>query len=293
VTRAGRFNPFLAETDPFKRVFSWRKSQHLTNVVFTFGLLNDGRSRNLVEQARGAVFTHTQNGDTRFDDIANAPNLSSQRLKDISSFEETLVSPPELVALLNPADPLYPTLSTDPFYTVSLTTRAQQRGEAVFAGACMSCHNMPNVFSNKDHVDNPPLATPLNFGHVFDIGVAQKNALQLDVRPYDSTTGGRGAPIVVPLVKVDGTVVNYTVTDDIGAAADTGRYEDLHRFKVPQLRLVSQNAPYFHDNSAPTLEAVVDYFNSDDYNRSADGIQHPIHLREGEKSDLVAFLKAL
>jgi cytochrome c peroxidase len=291
--RIGRFNPFLAATDPFKQVFSWRKSQHLLNVVFTFGLLNAGNARNLVEQARGAVFNHTQNGDTRFDDIANAPNLTSQRLKDIASFEETIVSPSELVALLNPSDPLYPTLTTQPFYTVSLTTKAQKRGEAVFASACMSCHNMPNVFSNKDHVDNPPLATPLNYGHMFDIGVSQKNALNLDVRPYDATTGKRGAPIVLPLVKVDGTIVKYTVMNDIGAAADTGRYEDLYRFKVPQLRLVSKNAPYFHDNSAPTLEAVVDYFNSSDYNGSADGQQHPIHLSNNEKSDLVEFLKAL
>jgi cytochrome c peroxidase len=291
--RAGRFNPFLLETDPFRQVFSWRKSQHLLNVAFTFGLLNDGRARNLVEQARGAVFTHTQNGDTRFDDIANAPNLSSQRLKDISSFEETIVDPPELVALLNPNDPLYATLTSDPFYTVSLTTTAQQHGKDVFVKACMSCHNTPNVFSNKDHVDGLPLAQPLNYGHVFDIGVAQRNALQLDVRPFDPSTGKRGPHIVVPLVKLDGTVVNYAVKDDIGAAADTARYEDLHRFKVPQLRRVSLNAPYFHDNSAATLEDVVDYFNSHDYNDSADGRQHPIHLSAKERGDLVEFLKAL
>jgi cytochrome c peroxidase len=291
--RAGRFNPFLAETDPFRQVFSWRKSQHLLNVVFTFGLLNDGRARNLVEQARGAVFTHTHTGDTRFDDISNAPNLSSQRLKDISSFEETIVSDPALLALLNPNDPMYATLTSDPFFTVSISTPAQKHGRDVFAKACMSCHNMPNVFGNMDHVDGLPLAQPLNYGHVFDIGVAQRNALNLDVRPYESSTDTRGPFIVVPLVKLDGTVVNYTVKDDIGAAADTARYEDLHRFKVPQLRKVALNGPYFHDNSVNTLEDVVEYFNSDDYNESADGRQHPIHLSPKEKADVVAFLKAL
>ena len=34
--------------------------------------------------------------------------------------------------------------------------------------------------------------------------------------------------------------------------------------------------PYFHDNSTATLEDVVDYFNSDDYNQSTDGRELPI-----------------
>ena len=41
--------------------------------VFGFGFLNEGRMRQLVETTRGAVFTHTQNFDLRFDDITNAP----------------------------------------------------------------------------------------------------------------------------------------------------------------------------------------------------------------------------
>jgi hypothetical protein len=291
--RPGRFNPLRPESDPFRRVISWRKSQHLINVALTFGILNDGRQRNLVEQARAAVFFHTQGGDTRFDDIANAPNLSSQRLKDISAFEETIIDPPELKALLNPSDPLYPVLSTDPFYTVNATTPAQLRGESVFMRDCLSCHNTPNVFGNRDHVNGPPLNTPLNYGHVFDVGVGQRNALHLDVRPYNPTTHGRDPHVVLPLVAVDGRVVNYTVKDDIGAAAATGRLEDLYRFKVPQLRRISRLAPYFHDNSVDTLEDVVDYFNSDWYNDSADGQQHPIHESKKERNDLVEFLKIL
>jgi cytochrome c peroxidase len=290
--RPGRFNPFLAATDPFKLVFSWRKSQHLLNVVFTHGLLNDGRARELVEQARGAVFTHTQNLDERFDDITNSADLSSKRLKDIAAWEETVIDPPELKALLDPTDPNYQNLVNNPFATVSLTTPAQHRGQQVFESSCMGCHNEPNVFSNRDHEDNGPLVTPPSFGHVMDIGVAQRNKFNLDVRRYDPTTHTRHT-IVLGLTRQDNSVIQYTVRDDIGAAADTGRFEDLHRFKVPQLRRTSQMAPYFHDNSAASLDEVVDYFNSDDYNNSADGSRFPIHLNHNERSDLLEFLKAL
>ena len=66
--------------------------------------------------------------------------------------------------------------------------------------------------------------------------------------------------MVLPLAQVDGTLVQHAVTVDPGTASASGRYEDLYRFKVPQLRRISQLGPYFHDNSAPTLEAVIDHF---------------------------------
>ena len=290
--RPGRFNPFLAPNDPFRQVLLWRKSQHLLNVVFTHGLLNDGRSRELIEQARGAVFNHTQNSDDRFDDITNGATLTSQRLKDMAAWEETLIDPPELKALLDPADANHQALIDDPFATVSLTSAAQQRGKHVFEQSCMGCHNMPNVFSNMQHQDNKPLVTPPSYGHVMDVGVGQRNKLHLEVGRYDDATGTRHT-IVLPLVRQDGEIVQYPVRDDVGAAAATGRYEDLYRFKVPQLRRISQMAPYFHDNSADTLEDVVDYFNSADYNRSADGRTFPIHLNHKERSDLLEFLRVL
>lgn len=44
---------------------------------------------------------------------------------------------------------------------------------------------------------------------------------------------------------------------DQGRYAVTGRDSDRHVFKVPSLRNVALTAPYFHDGSAPTLEAAV------------------------------------
>jgi cytochrome c peroxidase len=285
--RPNRLNPLFPHDSPFRQVFFWRKTQRLVNTVFTFGLLNDGRMRELVETTRGAVFTHTQNGDERFDDLADP-----QRLRDISAFMESQIDPPELAGLLDPTAPLHDTLVSDPFFTVPLTTKLERRGRDVFAENCMTCHNMPNVFSNRDHVDAPPLNRPPLYGHTFDIGVAERNALGLEFRRFETATGTR-VPIVLPLAKQDGTTVMVTVTDDIGAAGITGRFEDLHRFKVPQLRRIRDLGPYFHDNSAATLEDVVDYFNGENYNRSLDGRRYPIHLDPHEREALLAFLRAL
>ncbi|MNM59741.1 Cytochrome c551 peroxidase precursor [compost metagenome] len=47
-------------------------------------------------------------------------------------------------------------------------------------------------------------------------------------------------------------------TADQGRFNVTGDEEDRHVFKVPSLRNVAVTAPYFHDGSAPTLEAAVD-----------------------------------
>ncbi len=44
---------------------------------------------------------------------------------------------------------------------------------------------------------------------------------------------------------------------DYGRFNVTGREEDRFVFKVPSLRNVALTAPYFHDGSAPTLEAAV------------------------------------
>jgi cytochrome c peroxidase len=285
--RPDRFNPTFPDDSPFRQAFVWRKTNRIINTVFLFGFLNDGRGRELVEVARGAVFSHTQNGDARFDDI-----VDNQRLRDISAFMESQIQPPELAALLNPSDPMYQTLVDDPFYTVQATTPEQRDGQEVFAQYCMSCHNTPNVFSNILHVDGAPDSYPPLYGHGFDIGVAERNFFNLEFRYFDAATGTR-VPIVLPLAAEDGTLVNVTIVDDVGSALITGRYEDLHRFKAPQLRRISQLGPYFHDNSAATLEDVVDYFNSDTYNDSPDGRTHPIHMNGEERDALLAFLRIL
>lgn len=71
---------------------------------------------------------------------------------------------------------------------------------------------------------------------------------------------------------------------DLGRYLVTGEEEDKNVFKVPSLRNVALTAPYFHDASAPTLEAAVDVMFKYQLGRVAS---------KEDKSAIVAFLKTL
>jgi mono/diheme cytochrome c family protein len=294
--RPNRFNLARPESDPYRQIFGWRKSIRLTNLPFAHGFLNDGRGRVLRETARGAVFGHTQGTDLRFDDL-----FTFQDGNDMEAFllSPKLMSDPRLAALRNPSNPMYQTLVNDPFYTVNVTTDAQARGRDVFRNQCMSCHSTPNVFNNLSNVEpvgngerstTDPCFAPA-VARLFDIGIAERNKNGLRFTQF--LGGNNFAPIVLSLANEDGTTTNLTLTFDIGLAGTTGRMADVGRFKVPQLRGVANNAPYFHDNSAATLDEVVDYFNSDAYNNSKDGRSFPVQLNAGQRADLLEFLKIL
>ncbi len=65
-------------------------------------------------------------------------------------------------------------------------------------------------------------------------------------------------------------------------------------FKVPTLRNVARTAPYFHDGSAATLDAVLDYFAHPIENPTLDEkIKGGVQLTPDERKDLLAFLEAL
>jgi cytochrome c peroxidase len=90
---------------------------------------------------------------------------------------------------------------------------------------------------------------------------------------------------------------------DIGTAtgADIGRGRLFptsvglrYAFKTPTLRDVARRAPYMHDGSVPTLEAVVDLYNRGGINRPSRSEQIvPLNLNQTDKANLVAFLQTL
>jgi cytochrome c peroxidase len=99
---------------------------------------------------------------------------------------------------------------------------------------------------------------------------------------------------------------------NLGAGFDpaTGKFKDLGRFavtavgakdpidvgafKTPTLRDLEQTAPYMHDGSEDTLEAVVEFYNKGGVaNPYLDKDMKPLNLTDQEKADLVAFMKAL
>ena len=93
---------------------------------------------------------------------------------------------------------------------------------------------------------------------------------------------------------------------DRGLFAATGELADLDKFKAPTLRNVEVSAPYMHDGSLATLDAVIDFYAAGgrdvpDGPQRGDGRLHPgksafvrgFTLTPEEREDVLSFLKSL
>jgi cytochrome c peroxidase len=91
-----------------------------------------------------------------------------------------------------------------------------------------------------------------------------------------------------------------------GVFSVTGDPEDMGRFKAPTLRNIAVTAPYMHDGSVPTLEAVLDHYAAGgrtihsgadkgvgSTNPYKSGFVKGFTLSAGERRDLIAFLRSL
>ena len=118
---------------------------------------------------------------------------------------------------------------------------------------------------------------------------AQKRGLTLFVGKAECTMCHRG-----PNFEDDQFHALGVKGDDPGRFKVTGVEADRYAFKTPTIRNVELTAPYMHDGSLTTLRDVIDFYDA------GGGEQQPkslllrkLHLTEGEKSDLVAFLESL
>ncbi len=124
--------------------------------------------------------------------------------------------------------------------------------------------------------------------------------------PVEYRDGPTAAPLFhnTGLYNLDGK--GSYPSDNRGLLAHSGRPDDMGRFRAPTLRNVEVTAPYMHDGSVATLEDVIDHYAAG--GRSIDAGPHAgvgrdspykspqikgFHLTEGEKRQLVAFLKSL
>ncbi|HTB06756.1 MAG TPA: cytochrome c peroxidase [Bacteroidia bacterium] len=82
---------------------------------------------------------------------------------------------------------------------------------------------------------------------------------------------------------------------DSGRIRITGDKKDFMKFRVPSLRNIEMTYPYMHDGRFHTLKQVLDHYTNID--ASAKGLDpilvKGINLTEGQKTDIIAFLKAL
>lgn len=139
-------------------------------------------------------------------------------------------------------------------------TEQQKRGATLFMdkAGCVNCHNSPSLNNMK----------------FFAVGA---NNL------YQS-----------------GYTVFRTDANDkrnFGRGGFTGRPEDMHKFKVPQLYNMKDVGFYLHGASKTTLRQVVEYFNNGIPENNLvpssqiSGYFHPLGLSKEEIDDLVEFLE--
>jgi hypothetical protein len=137
-------------------------------------------------------------------------------------------------------------------------------------GTCTTCHDTP-------HAGDHSVPAPLNIGiaepavSVQAGGDGVRNQFGLPVGDM---------PVYTFRNKMTGEI---KIVTDPGRALITGKWKDVGRFKGPILRGLSGRAPYFHNGSAATLRDVVDFYD----------LRFALHLSDGQKADLVAFLRAL
>jgi cytochrome c peroxidase len=125
-------------------------------------------------------------------------------------------------------------------------------------GTCGTCHNNPNV-------GNASTALFLDLG----VTGTQPGALTVSHLPTYTFRDLESGKTV-------------TLTDP-GRGLITGKFADLGKTKVPNLRGLTLRAPYFHNGSAAELTDVVDFYEQ----------RFGLGLTSQERADLLNFLAAL
>jgi cytochrome c peroxidase len=250
----------------------------------------DARFETLQEQALAAFTAHAQ--------VRNAP--STRTLDDLASFQRILFTNQRVRALSDAVrEGTVPLPDAD-----GPLTALEQAGKAVFVRACAQCHGGPG--------QSTPQALVIRFHDI---------ASQCP-RPVDVVVPARFAFAPCPpqlarnartyeITLANGTTVRRTSSDP-GRALLTGfvggpaPQDDWNKLDAPGLRGLRKTAPYFHNNSAATIEDVVDHYTAF-FKRaianapagpgapilSTDGVHADRPPTPEERLPLIAYLKTL
>ena len=229
-------------------------------------LMLDGRQPDLLAQARGATADHAQ--------AQREPR--TDELLQIAAFQHT----PQFFSSLTMLKFAY--IGTKP-QLPSGRSESEKRGRRFFidaapsgdlkTGLCAGCHSGDMLNETNEFIPAPPFARG---GRFQSVGVSEFNET--------------GNPVLQWRFKnTDGTVTEFA-SPDPGRALITGDARDAqakNAFKIPSLWGAARTAPYFHDNSARTLDDVARH-----YARFFGAIS-PIQLTEQDQQDMVAYMKLL
>lgn len=246
-------------------------------------LMLDGRQPTLEEQAAGAIHDHAQ-----------GVRPSAEDLHAIAEFQKTneFYSSPEVrrFALGGPA-PVLP----------SGNTASEKRGRRFFEdgppnpaegfkpGLCAHCHSGP-LLNQTNEFAKDFIGLPIPKGQRFiSINVSEFNDLGNPTREF---VFDKGTPLEFHVVSPDpgrSLITGISGAGSLFGGDPTPFLLNVNAFKISQLRGVRNTAPYFHDNSAKTLEAVMVHYTKF-FSVVTGGA---IVLTPQDQQDVVAFMKLL
>ncbi|WP_122047355.1 cytochrome-c peroxidase [Vibrio atlanticus] len=159
-------------------------------------------------------------------------------------------------------------------------SESQLKGKALFEGKanCIACHNGALASDQK----------------YYNIGVPPS--------PWWNDDGLAQITFRFELYSKGVTEEMYRTTKaDPGAYFRAKRKEMLGKFRTPSLRYTKYTAPYMHNGTIPTLEAVIDFYDrggvADDgrttrYPKTKSALIQPLGLTEQDKKNLLSFIEA-
>lgn len=204
------------------------------------GYQHDARFGTLQEQARGALLAHAQ----------ATMEPPADLLDDLAAFQRTLFSSSAVEVL---ADAIESGATAFPDPDPELT-ELEQQGKVVFNRTCAQCHG--GRLHPSDSTPDAGIPRPIR---------ARYHNIQTAC-PRPSTDGFAPCPArlarnarIYRITLSDGTY-QFVTTSDPGRLLLTGQPADLSAMDTTQLRGISRTAPYFHNNSAATLEEVLDHY---------------------------------
>ncbi len=248
-------------------------------------LMYDGRAPDLEAQALGAVHDHTQ--------ATREPTGEELSLIAEHQTRNAFFSSPKLKKFFkHGTPPALPEGDTDAekrgrLFFEDFDIGAQLNQASSRKGLCAICHSGPML--NESNGFNPLPVPPFHVpkGTRFQsVLVSELNAANNPVydfvihNPDGSTTVMQSPDPGISLINGNFTPFPF------------GQFSN---FKIPSLWGISKTAPYFHDSSAKTLEALMDHYTTffaiaTDVNIDGDP---PLVLTPQDKADVIAFLKLL
>jgi cytochrome c peroxidase len=248
-------------------------------------IMLDGRQPSLESQATGAIVDHAQ---------GVAPSMAD--LHAIAQFQKTngFFSSPALRRFA---------LEKGPAPGLPLgTTESEKRGRRFFEdvppdlsaglkpGLCSHCHSGPLLNTTNEFAEFfIPSPAPIPAGQRFlSVGVSEFNSALNPVREF---VFDKNTPKEIHLLSPDpGRALVTGVANDFDKGIiNDPTLEHTNAFKISPLRGIRHTAPYFHDNSAMTLEDVAHHYTNFFFVASGGLIQ----LTPQDEQDIAAFMKLL